>query len=80
MTQSRAGSAMEAAVNVGVGYLVSVGISLLALPAVGCSVTVASASGVGVVYMAASFVRGFLVRRLFERRAGRAQWQSARGR
>ena len=65
--QSRTASALEAVVNVAVGYGLAVGLNLTVLPAFGVPISGGQAVGVALVFTAASLVRSYLLRRLFNR-------------
>lgn len=71
MTQGRAISALEAAANVTVGWLVALGTQMVVFPVMGLSVTVAQHLGIGAAFTAVSFLRSYILRRLFERLATR---------
>lgn len=60
--QSRRASAVEAAVNVAVGYIVAVVLSWWML-----DITPGHAAGVSVVFTVASLARSYALRRLFAR-------------
>lgn len=62
MSQSRAGSAVEALVNLAVGYGISVALTFYML-----GVTPQRAAGVSAVFTVASLVRSYGLRRLFAR-------------
>lgn len=63
--QSRLGSALEAVVNVAVGYVVNVAANLAVLPMFGFAVSAGEAAGIGVVFTAISLLRSYMLRRLF---------------
>lgn len=63
--QSRSMSAVEAVVNVAVGYGVSVAATALVLPAFGLPVAAGQAAGIAGVFTIISLVRSYALRRLF---------------
>ena len=67
MSQSRSRSALEAATNVIVGYWLAVGVQLAAFPALGIAATARQSLGLGLVFTVVSLLRGYLLRRLFDR-------------
>ncbi len=76
MSQSRGMSLVEAGTNVLVGWLVALATQLAVFPLVGLQASVAQNLAIGTVFTAVSLVRGYLLRRLFERLARAA---AARG-
>ena len=67
MTQSRLGSAVEAAVGTGIGFLVSWACTPTILGWFGYSAGAGAAFGITVVYTVLSFARSWVVRRAFNR-------------
>lgn len=65
--QSRLGSAVEACINVAVGFGVSWGANLVILPAFGYPVSAGDAFWMGVAFTVLSLVRSYALRRLFNR-------------
>ena len=65
--QSKRNSALEAASNVAIGYLVSVAANILILPLFGYSVTVADSFAIGAAFTAVSLARSYALRRLWNR-------------
>jgi len=65
--QSKRQSALEAITNVAIGYLVSVSANILILPMFGYAVSIADSFGIGLAFTAVSLVRGYVLRRLFNR-------------
>jgi len=63
--QSRLSSALEAATNVAIGYLVSVLANVLILPVFGYNVTLGDSFAIGLAFTAVSLVRSYLLRRVF---------------
>ena len=58
-------SAVEASLNVLIGYLVSVLANILILPLFGYDVTVADSFAIGLAFTAVSLVRSYALRRWF---------------
>lgn len=67
MTQSRLMSLIEAAANVTVGYGVAVVTQIVVFPWFGIKATLHAHLTIGLVFVGVSLVRGYLLRRLFER-------------
>lgn len=67
MRQGRAISAIEAATNVIVGWVVALLAQLLVFPVIGLQVTVAQNLGLSAVFASISLARSYILRRLFER-------------
>jgi hypothetical protein len=63
--QSRRNSAIEAFVNVAIGYLVSVLANILILPMFGYNVTLFDSFAIGVAFTMVSLLRSYAVRRFF---------------
>lgn len=63
--QSRRASLAEAAVNIAVGYLVSVAATLIILPAFGLAPRPVDAFAISAAFSAVSLARSYLLRRLF---------------
>ena len=63
--QSRSLSALEAIVSTAVGFAVSLALTFTVLPLFGYAVTAGHAWGITAIYTAASILRGYAVRRLF---------------
>lgn len=63
--QSRLMSGVEVAVNIAIGYLVSVAANILVLPMFGYAVTVADSFAIGLAFTAVSLVRSYALRRWF---------------
>lgn len=72
MTQTRLQSLIEALVNVGIGMVVSVLLSLVVYPLFGHAFTLAQNVGLTLVFTVASIVRSYCVRRWFNARISRA--------
>lgn len=58
-------SAAESVVSTAVGFVVSLVLTFIALPAFGYAVTVPDAIGITAVFTAASVIRSYMVRRVF---------------
>ena len=65
--QSKRNSALEAATNVAIGYLVSVLANVLILPLFGYNVTIGDSFAIGLAFTAVSLARSYVLRRLFNR-------------
>lgn len=70
MSQPRTLSAIEAAVNVGLGYLVAVVAQILIFPLFGIHVSAAEHFGIAALFTLVSLGRSYAIRRLFNRWAG----------
>jgi len=66
-TQSERGSLIEAVANTVVGYGLAVATQFAVFPIYGLQVGVVENLGLGLVFTAVSLVRGYLLRRLFDR-------------
>ena len=67
MKQSRRGSAIESAINVGIGYGVSVVANILVLPTFGMYPSLADSLAIGLVFTVISLVRSYVIRRMGNR-------------
>jgi len=67
MSQSRGGSALEAVVNVVAGFALAFTTQVLLFPAIGLQASLGQNLTLGTVFTGLSLVRGYLLRRLFER-------------
>lgn len=67
MAQSRRGSAVEAVVNVAVGYWVAVGAQMAVFPLFGVHLRPSENMLIGALFTVVSLVRSYLLRRLFNR-------------
>jgi hypothetical protein len=65
MTQSKKGSALEAVVNVAVGFAINFAANALLFPLFGWHLSGEQNLGLGVIYTAISLVRSFTLRRIF---------------
>lgn len=67
MSQSKLGSFIEANVSTAIGFTISWAVTPFVMAGFGYSVGAAKALGITVVYTVISVMRGYLVRRLFNR-------------
>jgi hypothetical protein len=67
MRQSRSASLLEAVVNVVAGYALAVLVQLLVFPVFGMHPTLVQNLKIGLIFTAVSLLRGYAIRRLFER-------------
>lgn len=67
MSQSRLSSLAETCMSIAIGFVVSLVLTALVLPAYGHAVTFAENVQITAIFTAASIVRGYLVRRAFNR-------------
>ena len=67
MSQSRAAALLKALANVLAGYGHAVGLQLLLFPAFGLHPTLGQSLKLGLWFTALSVMRGYALRRLFER-------------
>lgn len=65
--QSRAGSLMEATSNVVLGFVLALLVQRAVYPAFGIQTTWTTDTVIAAIFTAVSLVRGYLLRRLFER-------------
>ena len=76
--QSRRMALAEAVTNVAVGFVFAIGVQVLAFPLVGLKVTFGEHLLIGGAFTVASVVRGYVLRRTFERiRVGGLQREAA---
>lgn len=71
MTQSRRASALEAVLNVAIGYAVAVAAQALIFPLFGVDVSPGQHLGIAACFTAVSLVRSYALRRAFNRFAVR---------
>lgn len=69
--QTRLHSLIEAVANVAVGYGINVVANLVVLPLFGLAVSARAAAGIGMVFTGISLARAYVLRRVFNCRAGR---------
>ena len=67
MRQSRMMSMVEAAANVVVGYGLAIATQIAVFPWFGLSVSLGENLAIGCLFTGISLIRGYLLRRLFER-------------
>ena len=67
MAQSKRGSLIEAMTNTFVGYVLAVATQFAVFPAFGLHVGMVENLGLGLVFTAVSLIRGYALRRLFNR-------------
>ena len=67
MSQSRAMSLVEATTNVVVGYALAIATQMVVFPWFGIETGLAEHLTIGLAFVGVSQVRGYLLRRLFER-------------
>lgn len=65
MTQSRLASLLETCTSIAIGFVVSVIITAVVMPAYGHHVTLGQNLQITAIFTVASIVRGYYVRRLF---------------
>ncbi len=73
MSQSKRGSFIESLANIAIGYTVALASQLVIFPAFGIRVPLSSNLGIGAWFTVVSLIRGYAVRRWFNRRQGRAE-------
>ena len=67
MTQSCRMSLVEAATNVIVGYALAVGMQIVVFPVFDILIALGDQLAIGLAFTGVSLVRGYVLRRLFER-------------
>ena len=67
MRQSRRMSLTEAIANVVIGYILAVATQVAVFPIFGIHITLADDLRIGFVFAVVSLIRGFMLRRVFER-------------
>ena len=67
MTQSRRMSLIEALTNVAVGYALALATQIVVFPWFGIETGLAEHLTIGLAFVGVSLVRGYVLRRLFER-------------
>lgn len=65
--QSKKNSAIEIAINVGSGYFVGILVQLLIFPFFGINLSLGTNALITLAFTIASFVRGYIVRRIFNK-------------
>ena len=67
MHQSRRMSLVEAVANVVVGYLLALATQIVVFPLFGVHISMADDFAIGGIFALISLLRGFMLRRIFER-------------
>ncbi len=67
MTQSRRMSLIEAGTNVAVGYVLAILTQIVVFPWFGLNANLTEHLTIGIAFIGVSLVRGYLLRRVFER-------------
>lgn len=67
MMQSKLGSFVEAMVNTLIGYFISLAVQLIIYPFYGATFTFVQNLQIGVIFMIVSIVRGYIIRRWFNK-------------
>ena len=67
MTQSRGMSLLEAITNVVFGYILAIATQIMVFPWFGLEAALGDHLAIGLAFVGVSLVRGYLLRRLFER-------------
>lgn len=67
MSQSRMSSLAETCISIAIGFLVSLGITAVVMPAYGHPVSLGDNLQITAIFTVASIARGYLVRRWFNR-------------
>jgi len=65
MNQSRLGSFIEATINTGIGFVMSILLSMIVYPMFGHAFTLAQNVGITAIFTIASIARSYCVRRWF---------------
>lgn len=73
--QSKKFSLIEAITNTATGFLLSLGIQLMIYPLLGIPVTISQNLLITSVFTIASILRGYLIRRLFEKQKKIKTWK-----
>jgi hypothetical protein len=67
MSQTKKQSIIEVIANTVVGFIISVGVSVLLFPLMGIPVTFGENLGITLIFTVISLVRSFLMRRIFNK-------------
>lgn len=78
MSQSKVGSLLEALAHTGIGFIISILISLVIYPLFGHAFTLAENVGITIIFTVASIIRGYIIRRWFNDRIHNAAMKLAR--
>ena len=65
MSQSKLGSFVEAVMNTFIGYWISFALQLVVYPAFGAKFSIMQNLWIGLIFMVASLVRSYVIRRWF---------------
>lgn len=65
MSQSRLGSLIEACAHTGIGFVISIALSLIIYPIFGHAFSLSENIGITLIFTAASMIRGYVIRRFF---------------
>ncbi|MBP0714847.1 hypothetical protein ABXK61_16195 [Burkholderia sola] len=79
MSQTKRGSFIEALTNTAIGYLINYTANLLIFPLFGMHISATANILLGLIYTAISIVRGYVLRRFFNRFTGSARKSRAAG-
>ncbi len=80
MNQSRISSAIEAAVNIAIGYSISLVANIIILPLFGIHIPASDAALIALVFTVISLARSYIIRRWFNARLHAAAERLAAGR
>lgn len=72
MTQTKLGSFIEAMANTLIGYIINLGVQLLVYPWFGATFTFSQNIAIGLIFMAVSITRSYILRRWFNARLHKA--------
>lgn len=76
--QTRMGSFIEVCINIAIGFSINFFMNLTIFPLFGWSISVGENLLLGVIYTVVSVIRGYIVRRWFERKIHEAAMRLAR--
>lgn len=76
--QTKLGSLIEVSINIAIGFAINFFMNLTIFPLFGWSISVAENLLLGVIYTVVSVIRGYIVRRWFERRIHEAAMRLAK--
>ena len=78
MSQSKLGSVLEALTHTCIGYVLSLCVQLVIYPLYGATFTFRQNIEIGLIFMAVSIVRGYVIRRWFNARIHNAAMRLAK--
>ena len=78
MSQSKVGSLLEALAHTGIGFIISILISLVIYPLFGHAFTLAENVCITIIFTVASIIRGYIIRRWFNDRIHNAAMRLAK--